>query len=51
MKKAGMIAISLVVTAALVGGVGYGAYYTMQGKKDPIEVVPGCECELRLLGR
>ena len=40
MKKAGMIAISLVVTAALVGGVGYGAYYTMQGKKDPIEVVP-----------
>ena len=40
MKRAGMIAISLVVTAALGGGVGYGAYYTMQGKKDPIEVVP-----------
>ncbi len=40
MKKAGMVVISLVVTAALVGGVGYGAYYTMQGKKDPIEVVP-----------
>lgn len=40
MKKAGMVVISLVVTAALVGGVGYGAYYTMQGKKEPIEVVP-----------
>ena len=40
MKKAGMVVISLVVTAALVGGVGYGAYYTMQGKKEPVEVVP-----------
>lgn len=34
------IVISVVVSAALVAGAGYGAYYTMQSKKTPIEVVP-----------
>lgn len=34
------IVISVVVSAALVAGAGYGAYYTMQSKKTPVEVVP-----------
>ncbi len=32
--------ISIVVSAALVAGVGYGAYYALQSGKSPIEVVP-----------
>lgn len=32
--------ISIVVSAALVAGAGYGAYHIMQGKKSPVEVVP-----------
>ena len=28
------------VTVAAVGGIGYGAYYSMQSKKVPVEVVP-----------
>lgn len=32
--------ISVVVSAALVAGVGYGAYYALQGDKSPVEVVP-----------
>ena len=34
------VLISGVVTIALIGGIGYGAYYTMQSKKTPVEVVP-----------
>lgn len=34
------VAISIVVSVALVGGAGYGAYYAMQGQKSPVEVVP-----------
>lgn len=34
------IVISVVVSASLVAGAGYGAYYAMQGKKAPVEVVP-----------
>lgn len=32
--------ISVVVSAALVAGAGYGAYHAMQGNKTPVEVVP-----------
>ncbi|MDO4324257.1 MAG: hypothetical protein Q4C61_17225, partial [Lachnospiraceae bacterium] len=32
--------ISVVVSAALVAGAGYGAYYALQGNKSPVEVVP-----------
>lgn len=32
--------ISVVVSAALVGGAGYGAYYAMNGQKKPVQVVP-----------
>lgn len=32
--------ISVVVSAALVAGAGYGAYYALQGRKSPVEVVP-----------
>ena len=32
--------ISIVVSVALVGSAGYGAYYAMQGSKSPVEVVP-----------
>ena len=34
------VVISVVVSAALIAGAGYGAYYAMQGKKSPVEVVP-----------
>ena len=34
------VLISVVVTAALVGGAGYGAYYVTQNQKSPVEVVP-----------
>lgn len=34
------VLIGVAVTAALVGGIGYGAYYSMQSKKKPVEVVP-----------
>lgn len=34
------VLISVVVSAALVGGAGYGAYYATQSRKSPIEVVP-----------
>ena len=34
------VLISVVVTAALVGGAGYGAYYAAQSRKSPVEVVP-----------
>ncbi len=34
------VLISVVVSAALVGGAGYGAYYASQSQKAPIEVVP-----------
>ena len=40
MKKAGMIAISLVVTAALVGGGGDGADFKREGEKGPNGGVP-----------
>lgn len=33
-------AISIVVSAALVGAAGYGAYYVMQSQKTAVEVVP-----------
>lgn len=32
--------ISVVVSAALVAGAGYGAYHAMQGSRTPVEVVP-----------
>ena len=32
--------ISVAVSLSLVAGAGYAAYYTMQGKKSPVEVVP-----------
>ena len=38
--KIKIVLISLVVTAAMVGGIGYGAYYSLQGQKKPVEVVP-----------
>ena len=34
------VLISVVVSAALIGGAGYGAYYATQSQKSPIEVVP-----------
>ncbi len=34
------VLISVVVSAALVGGAGYGAYYATQSQKSPVEVVP-----------
>ncbi len=34
------VLISVVVTAALVGGAGYGAYYVTQNQKSPVDVVP-----------
>lgn len=33
-------AISIVVSAALVGSAGYGAYYAVQKQKKPVDVVP-----------
>lgn len=38
--KIKIVLISLVVTVAMVGGIGYGAYYSLQGQKKPVEVVP-----------
>ncbi len=32
--------ISVVVSASLVAGAGYGAYYAVNGQKTPVEVVP-----------
>lgn len=32
--------ISVVVSASLIAGVGYGAYYAIRGKATPVEVVP-----------
>ena len=40
MMKLKTAAISIVVSVSLVAGVGYGAYYAMQGKSSPVEVVP-----------
>lgn len=34
------ILISAAVSAAAIGGIGYGVYCSMQGKKTPVEVVP-----------
>jgi hypothetical protein len=34
------VVISVTVSAALVAGAGYGAYYAWQGNKSPVEVVP-----------
>lgn len=34
------VVVSVVVSAALIAGAGYGAYYAMQGRKSPVEVVP-----------
>lgn len=34
------VVISVVVSASLVCGAGYGAYYTMKGKEQPVEVAP-----------
>ena len=34
------VIISVVVSASLVAGVGYGAYYAIRGKATPVEVVP-----------
>ena len=38
--KVKTVIISVVVSAALVAGAGYGAYYALQGKKSPVQVVP-----------
>lgn len=38
--KIKIVLVSLVVTAAIVGGIGYAAYYSMRGQKKPVEVVP-----------
>ena len=34
------VLISVAVTAVLVAGGGYGAYYAMQSQKTPVEVAP-----------
>lgn len=34
------VVISVVVSAALVAGAGYGAYYAINGQKTPVQVVP-----------
>ncbi len=34
------VIISVVVSASLVAGIGYGAYYAMKGEAKPVEVVP-----------
>ena len=38
--KVKTVIISVVVSASLVAGVGYGAYYAIRGKVTPVEVVP-----------
>ncbi|MDD6326050.1 MAG: biotin/lipoyl-binding protein [Lachnospiraceae bacterium] len=38
--KVRTVIISVVVSASLVAGVGYGAYYAIRGKATPVEVVP-----------
>ena len=38
--KVKTVIISVVVSASLVAGVGYGAYYAIRGKATPVEVVP-----------
>ena len=38
--KVKTVVISLLVTAAAAGGIGYGIYYYMNGKTDPVNVVP-----------
>ncbi|MDO4298697.1 MAG: hypothetical protein Q4C59_09540, partial [Lachnospiraceae bacterium] len=38
--KIKVVLISTVVTAGLVGGIGYGAYRVMKGKAEPVDVVP-----------
>ena len=38
--KVKTVIISVVVSASLVAGVGYGAYYAIRGKAKPVEVVP-----------
>lgn len=38
--KVRTILICAVVTIGAAGGIGYGAYYAMQGKQEPVEVVP-----------
>lgn len=38
--KVKTVIISVVVSASLVAGVGYGAYYAIRGKAAPVEVVP-----------
>lgn len=38
--KVKTVVISVVVSASLIAGAGYGAYYTIRGKATPVEVVP-----------
>ena len=38
--KIKVVLVSVVVTAALVGGIGYGAYYSLRRQAQPVEVVP-----------
>lgn len=44
------VLISVVVTAALVGGAGYGAYYVTQSQKNPVEVVPVANVSMGYFG-
>lgn len=44
------VLISVVVTAALVGGAGYGAYYATQSQKKPVEVVPVANVSMGYFG-
>ena len=44
------VLISVVVTAALVGGAGYGAYYATQSQKNPVEVVPVANVSMGYFG-
>lgn len=38
--KIKMILITTVVSAGLIGGVGYGVYYAMKSQETPVDVVP-----------
>lgn len=38
--KVKTVVISMVVSASLIAGAGYGAYYAIHGKATPVEVVP-----------
>ena len=38
--KIRMVVITTVVTAGIIGGVGYGVYYAMKSQEKPVDVVP-----------